>query len=70
MHFSSQAKSIPCLKCGTNNSLSKWPKNGDYVGWYCEDEPGNFNLEVKCSKCGHKFYVNWDSNPGPVMDLF
>ncbi len=69
MHWSSQANSIPCLKCGTNNAVSKWPKNGDYVGWYCEDKPGNHFIEVKCSKCGRVFYVNWDGNPGPMMEL-
>ena len=69
MHWSEFANKIPCLKCGHNNSVSKWPKNGDYVGWYCEDEPGNYYIEVICENCSNKFYVNWDSDPGPSLDL-
>jgi hypothetical protein len=70
MHWSEFASKIPCLKCGTNNSVTKWPKNGDFIGWYCEYKPGNHNIEVTCSKCNNKFYVNWDDFPGPILDLF
>jgi len=68
-HFSEFANKIPCPKCGKNNSISKWPKNGDSVGWFCEDERGNYSLPVTCSSCNRDFYVNWDNNPGPFLSL-
>lgn len=69
MHWSEFANKIPCLKCGTDNSVSKWPQNGDYGAWFYEDKPGNYHIEVECSKCKNTFYVNWDINPDPIMDL-
>lgn len=70
MHWSTFANEIPCSKCGKNNSVTKWPQNGDNVAWFCEDKPGNHHIEVICAHCNNKFYVNWDDFPGDILELF
>lgn len=69
MHMSTMADDIPCLKCGASNRVREWPTNGDYVGWYCETQPQEYSVRVRCEKCGNEFFVVWDRDPGPVRPL-
>jgi len=69
MHYSEFANKLNCYNCGKTHGTKNWPIRGDLVPFYSEDTPGNFTLPVVCPHCGHKWYVVWDDNPGPIKPL-
>jgi len=69
MFMSEFAESLDCPHCGGQQDSGKWPQNGDYVPYYTQKEPGNYNIELECPHCRQKWFVVWDDNPGPVKTL-
>ena len=69
MHLSQFAGDLVCQHCWKHHTAKEWPTNGDYVPFFYQTEPGNFNLELTCPNCGKIWYVVWDSNPEPIMPL-
>jgi hypothetical protein len=69
VHISHFANDLHCRHCGSSNSVSEWPLQGDGVAFYFQDEPGKFTQTVTCSNCGKDWYIVWDDDPGPITPL-
>ena len=69
MHLSQFANDLTCPYCSASNSTSRWPVQGDYVGFYFQRESGKFSLDVHCPHCLKTWYVVWDQDPGPIEPL-
>lgn len=69
MIISSCADKLRCPYCEGMHGSTQWPTSGDSVPFYYQKEPGSFNLKVTCPYCGEAWYVVWDDDPGPTVQL-
>ena len=69
MLLSQFASRLQCQHCGKTHATGRWPVHGDRVPFYFQSEPGKFTLEVTCPHCGKPWFVVWDEDPGPTVDL-
>ena len=63
------AHELKCLYCGKANPATEWRALGDFQPFYCQAEPGRFNLTMTCPHCQRVWYVAWDDDPGPLQKL-
>jgi len=64
--FSQFARELKCLYCGQPNPATQWRALGDLQPFYCQAEPGRYNLTMTCPHCQRVWYVAWDDDPGPL----
>lgn len=63
------ANSHTCPYCGKPNSISFWPRNGDYAAFYrqtkenTDSSPGVYRVPVNCPHCNKDWFVVWDEDP-------
>ena len=62
-------KIVRCPHCGGRNETGEWRAAGHVVPYYCQEEPGNYNIKMHCPHCDKDWYIVWDSDPGPVIQL-
>ena len=60
---------LHCPHCSKTHSTRKWPINGDWIPFYYQKKPGNYNLEVTCPYCEKDWYVVWDRDPGLIRQI-
>lgn len=63
------ATNLRCPVCNTPASVKVWPRNGDMVPFYIQQERPNelfsaYYIKSTCTKCGSDWFVVWDDNPG------
>lgn len=67
--YSEFASKLDCLRCQKTHAVPRWPKNGDFVPYYYEANPGPYGFQTQCPHCKHEWWVVWDRDPGPLLPV-